>query len=218
MAAAGTIATLMEGRTQKGFLSVAKYSDRDSSAIRGFTTLSLSLGRMVLALHDGLLHGIENEEKLSVIPHLFRTLNSLVSSTRYDRMPSDLRTRMVKSIQKQWTRYHENGDGDVARETACMIALRTILGSSPTDAKLEEYLDDTSGSEHNQGKLSQRIQAFLEHKRPGWSLLDALFAVAHSHRDVVRSEALAALTCAATNYSDLFKSRTVDISYSGMSP
>lgn len=206
MAASGTIAVLMEGRAQKGFLSMAELSDKDT--IR-FTTLSRSIGRMVLALHDGLMHAIENEEKLSVLPHLFRTLNCLIAATPYDRMPSDLRTRVAKSMKKQWILFHGQADGsDVSRESACLIALRAVLAASPSDPKLLGYLDERSQSVHERSALGQRVRSFLRQNAPGWSLLDALFAVAYSHKDIVRSEALAALSCVATNYSTLFKGAT----------
>ena len=206
MAASGTIAVLMEGRAQKGFISLAELSDRETSAIRGFTTLSVSLGRMVLALHEGLLHAIENEEKLSVLPHLFRTLNCLIAATPYDRMPSDLRTRIVRSMNRQWMLFHGQADSsDISREVACMIALRTVFGAAPPDANLLQHLDEKSQSLHDQSALGESVRQFLGGIAPGWSLFDALLAVAYIHKAVVRSEALAALSCVATNYGGLYR-------------
>lgn len=204
MAASGTIAALMEGKIHKAYLSMATLSDNQTSSIRGFTSLSVSLGCMISCLHDGLLHAIENEEKLSLLPHLFRTLNGLIAATPYDRMPSDLRTRIARTLKKCWMLYHGQHDGDISRETACLIALRATSGAMPSDPKLQHFLGENFCYAGELTPLERTVEAFLPDNATEWSLMDALLSVAYSQRDVIRSEALATLTCLASNYSSLF--------------
>jgi len=206
MAAAGVIAVMLDGKPQKNFIAMASISDKETSIIRGFNSLSLSLGRMVLCLHDGLLYALENEEKASVLPHLFRTLNGLIAITPYDRMPSDLRTRIASCLKKQWTVYHGQADGDVSRETACLIALRSVIGSQGHDPHLKEYLRDRNQLAHEHCPLTVRVEE-LAGTKAGWSLIDALIAVSATHRDIVRAESLAALASMATNYSSLLRGK-----------
>lgn len=52
--AAATISSILEGPAQRTYLSVAEAKASTSKApARGFTTLSASLGRMVVSLHTG---------------------------------------------------------------------------------------------------------------------------------------------------------------------
>jgi hypothetical protein len=57
--AAATIAALLEGPAQRAFLAVAEArSQQQRAPVRGFTTLSATLGAMALALHAALLQSV----------------------------------------------------------------------------------------------------------------------------------------------------------------
>eukprot|EP00210_Caulerpa_lentillifera_P000129 g124.t1 len=214
IASATTISTLMEGKSQKGFISIAEVSEENTSTIRGFNTLSTSLGRMLLSLHEGLLHAIDNEPKLVVIPPLFRCLSSLISSTPYDRMPSDLRLRIIIGIRKRWASFHGTDNVDVAMETSALIALRTVFGTISSDSEILSFLSQNGPMISEKTKLSEQVQEFLLNRSSpdaGQSLLDELLSVAYSDKAIVKSEALAALTSASLRKPSLFKGRWPDM-------
>lgn len=175
--------------------------------------MSTSLGHTLLSLHEGLLHAIDNEPKLVVIPPLFRCLSSLISSTPYDRMPTDLRLRIIKGIRKRWASFHGNDDVDVAMETSALIALRTVFGTISTDSEILDFLSQKGPMISERTKLSEQVQGFLDRTvaSTGQSLLDELLAVAYSDKAIVKSEALAALTSASLRHPPLVQGRWPDI-------
>lgn len=67
---------------------------------RGFTTLSSTLGHLVIALHDGLLHAISNEAYLAALINMLKTLGTLMLSAAYGRLPTDLLPRCIEVSQQ----------------------------------------------------------------------------------------------------------------------
>lgn len=63
---------------------------------RGFTTLSSTLGHLVIALHDGLLHAISNEPHMAALVNMLKTLATLMLSAAYNRLPTDLLPRCIE--------------------------------------------------------------------------------------------------------------------------
>ena len=63
---------------------------------RGFTTLSSTLGHLVIALHDGLLHAIPNESQVPALMNMLKALGTLMLSAAYTRLPSDLLIRCIE--------------------------------------------------------------------------------------------------------------------------
>ena len=63
---------------------------------RGFTTLSATLGHLVIALHNGLLHAIANETQIPALVNMLKTLETLMLSAAYNRLPPDLLTRCIE--------------------------------------------------------------------------------------------------------------------------
>lgn len=62
----------------------------------GFTTLSVSLGRMILSVHEGLHAALGQETRTSVISACLKALAVLVASVHYERLPADLPNQVVK--------------------------------------------------------------------------------------------------------------------------
>jgi hypothetical protein len=65
---------------------------------RGFTTLSSTLGHLVIALHDGLLHAISNESQVPALMNMLKALGTLMLSAAYTRLPSDMLIRCIEVI------------------------------------------------------------------------------------------------------------------------
>ena len=63
---------------------------------RGFTTLSATLGHLVIALHNGLLHAIANETQIPALVNMLKTFETLMLSAAYNRLPPDLLTRCIE--------------------------------------------------------------------------------------------------------------------------
>lgn len=99
--AAAALAALLEGPAQKGYLAVAEakapagHGSRPTP-VRGFTTLSHSLGQMAVCTHAGLLHAVANEQNSAVLLVVMRTLCCLVPAAPYERLPADLLSNVVQ--------------------------------------------------------------------------------------------------------------------------
>ena len=69
---------------------------RELQLYRGFTTLSSTLGHLVIALHDGLLHAISSEAHMAALVNMLKTLGTLMLSAAYGRLPTDLLPRCIE--------------------------------------------------------------------------------------------------------------------------
>ncbi len=77
-------------------LLICTLVDRMMMVCRGFTTLSSTLGHLVIALHDGLLHAISNESQVPALMNMLKALGTLMMSAAYTRLPSDLLIRCIE--------------------------------------------------------------------------------------------------------------------------
>ena len=66
------------------------------AACRGFTTLSTTLGRMLLSLHDGLLQALASEQHAAAAGALLQALQALLRGAPYHRLPEDLLPRTLE--------------------------------------------------------------------------------------------------------------------------
>ena len=66
------------------------------SSCRGFTTLSTTLGHLVIALHDGLLHAVSNEAVTAPLVNILKALQTLMASAAYSRLPPDMLPRCIE--------------------------------------------------------------------------------------------------------------------------
>ena len=58
--------------------------------------MSSTLGHLVIALHDGLLHAISNEAHVAALVNMLKTLGTLMLSAAYNRLPTDLLPRCIE--------------------------------------------------------------------------------------------------------------------------
>jgi hypothetical protein len=66
-AAAATLGTLLEGPAQRAYLAVAEARQTHRPAVRGFITLSSSLGQSLIWLHQALDVALEGERDGMVV-------------------------------------------------------------------------------------------------------------------------------------------------------
>ncbi|KAL3153661.1 hypothetical protein ABBQ32_013262 [Trebouxia sp. C0010 RCD-2024] len=95
--AAAVLSSMLEGPAQKAYLIIAEATSSARPPVRGFTTLSSTLGHQVIALHDGLLHAISNEAHTVASVNILRALETLMLSAAYTRLPPDLLPRCIEA-------------------------------------------------------------------------------------------------------------------------
>lgn len=62
---------------------------------RGFTTLSATLGKLAVSLHDGLLQAAASEADPAVLASVLRLFQVLITSAQYLRLPPTLLPRVL---------------------------------------------------------------------------------------------------------------------------
>jgi hypothetical protein len=108
--AAATISCLLEGPPQRAYLAVAEAKDQPAASshnlqqragaagsLRGFTTLSMSLGQLVVTTHKGLLHAATSETDPGVKQVLLRAICVMISGSPYHRLPTGVLPEAVKA-------------------------------------------------------------------------------------------------------------------------
>ncbi|GLC35771.1 hypothetical protein PLESTB_000492500 [Pleodorina starrii] len=102
--AAATISSLLDGPAQRSILAVAEAKSMSGRAgpVRGFLTLSLSLGQLLLAAHAGLLQAVAAEASGLVLPGVLRALVVLMAASPYERLPPELLPEALKVLRMRW--------------------------------------------------------------------------------------------------------------------
>ncbi|KMZ71900.1 hypothetical protein ZOSMA_172G00290 [Zostera marina] len=84
IASVSTLISILDGHSSV-FLQVAEY--KESAKCGSFTTLSSSLGQILMQLHRGLLYLVQYEGNSGLLPSLFKVLTLVVSVTPYVLLP-----------------------------------------------------------------------------------------------------------------------------------
>jgi hypothetical protein len=139
--AAAVLGALLEGPAARALLAVAEARMAAHTPVRGFTTLSVSLGQLLLSLHTGLLAVLQawqqqqqpgaaaapahmassrppHTDSLPAVPSVLlaavlRVLCALVPVTPYERMPRGLLTDLVGCVWQLWQ-----------QQQLCRVAMR----------------------------------------------------------------------------------------------
>ena len=106
--AASTISALLEGSASRGFMAVAEArtlaaASARAAPVRGFMTLSISLGSMLVCVHAGLLHAVAHEQSSTSLAVVLRTLCVLLSAAPYERLPQQLLPDALSALRARWT-------------------------------------------------------------------------------------------------------------------
>jgi hypothetical protein len=103
-AAAATLATLLEGPAQRAYLAVAEATSMERQPVRGFMSLSQSLGQAALHLHKALHCCLSDEQDPATLSAALRALGTLCLGTPYDRMPIELLPATVAAVEGRFRR------------------------------------------------------------------------------------------------------------------
>nr|ACF22785.1 hypothetical protein-5 [Brachypodium distachyon] len=126
--AASTIAVMLEGHALV-LTQVAEY--KESSKLGSFTTLSCSLGQILMQLHTGVMYLIQHETLATFLAALFRVLILLISATPYSRMPKELLPTVITAMCSRLLEKHSNKN-----EHYALVVLRSVVHNYPSCADI----------------------------------------------------------------------------------
>ncbi|KAM1339707.1 hypothetical protein ACFX2I_038454 [Malus domestica] len=137
LASASTLEAMLDGPSSV-FLQVAEF--KESSKRGSFTSLSSSLGHILMQLHTGILYLIQRETHSRLMASLFKILMLLISSTPYSRMPGELLPTVFTSLQERMKNgfpFKSDQTGLLASSISC---LTTALNISPSSLQVKDML------------------------------------------------------------------------------
>lgn len=189
IASASTLISMLDGPASV-FLQVAEYKD---SVKRGsFTSLSSSLGQILLQLHTGILFLIQHETHGGLLPSIFKILMLLISSTPYSRMPDDLLPTLIMSLQAKVKAGFPQRSDQSSLLAIVINSLTAAISTSPSSPKVREMFrqEISQGNFVDKEKfsvLSSIIQYSESVNNPTLNLeaLQALRAVSHNYPDII---------------------------------
>ncbi|XP_048445342.1 uncharacterized protein LOC103950747 isoform X2 [Pyrus x bretschneideri] len=160
LASASTLEAMLDGPSSV-FLQVAEF--KESSKRGSFTSLSSSLGHILMQLHTGILYLIQRETHSRLMASLFKILMLLISSTPYSRMPGELLPTVFTSLQERMKNgfpFKSDQTGLLASSISC---LTTALNISPSSLQIKEMLlaeisNDFVDAKKKSGVLSTLFQ------------------------------------------------------------
>lgn len=189
IAAGSTIMAMLDGPASVS-LQVAEY--KSPSKCGSFTSLSSSLGQMLMQLHSGTLYLIKQETQTRLLELSFRILILLVSSTPYSRMPDELLSMVISSVQSKI-----NGScsfqsyQNIFLESA-ISCLNIALSVSPSSMHVSDMLqvEVSTGlfdDQHKSGVLYTLFQYSDQSSSPSVSFeaFQALKALAHNYPQAI---------------------------------
>ncbi|ONK59062.1 uncharacterized protein A4U43_C08F2590 [Asparagus officinalis] len=214
LASASTLASMLDGHSST-FLQLAEY--KGSTKCGSFTTLSTSLGQILMQLHTGIIYLIQQETHAELLTMLFKVLMLLISATPYARMPGNLLHTLIAPL---CNRIREglacNIEDNGLLETALSCLGAALSVSPPSSYVLKMLEEDMSrGLLHNQqesGIFAQLIQFLDEarHLTVRFEALQVLRAVFHNYPATV---ALVWENISAAVYRSLKLPSSYDSSY-----
>jgi hypothetical protein len=98
--AAASIAAIMEGPAAKGYLMVADARSATTTT-RAFTTLSTSLGQLVVCTHAGLMHALQHEPNTLVLMLVLHAVCMLTAAAPADRLPPDMLPTLLETVRNR---------------------------------------------------------------------------------------------------------------------
>ncbi|KAK9122449.1 hypothetical protein Syun_020066 [Stephania yunnanensis] len=185
VAAASTLASMLGGPSSV-FLRVAEFNESNR---RGpFTSLSSSLGQMLMQLHTGILYLIQREAHYGMLVPLFRSLVLLISATPYARMPQELLPSVISSVSSRMMKGFPSRADQNGLLAICFNCLGAAFSTSPPSSQVQAMLQEeisagAIGLPGDERVLSLIIQFCERIINPGMSLeaLQVLRAVSHNY-------------------------------------
>ncbi|XP_062195572.1 uncharacterized protein LOC133898826 [Phragmites australis] len=151
--AASTVAAMLEGQALV-LTQVAEY--KGSSKCGSFTTLSCSLGQILMQLHTGALYLIQRETQATLLAALFKVLILLISATPYPRMPKELLPTVITIMCGRLLNAHSNKSEHYALQVNVLNCLEAAFSKVPPTLDVFAVLtqDCCAGLSHDQQQSS----------------------------------------------------------------
>uniref|UniRef100_J3MQE8 DUF4042 domain-containing protein n=1 Tax=Oryza brachyantha TaxID=4533 RepID=J3MQE8_ORYBR len=151
--AASTIAAMLEGQALV-LTQVAEY--KESSRRGSFTTLSCSLGQILMQLHTGMMYLIQRETQTTLLAALFKVFILLISVTPYARMPKELLPTVITDMCKRLLDRHLNKTEQYASLVNVLNCLEAAFSKEPPSSNVFEVLtqEGCAGASHAQQESS----------------------------------------------------------------
>uniref|UniRef100_A0A7I4FN34 DUF4042 domain-containing protein n=1 Tax=Physcomitrium patens TaxID=3218 RepID=A0A7I4FN34_PHYPA len=185
VAAATTISVMLEGPV-RAFLHVAEY--RELAQKIPFTTLSSTLGQIVIQLHTGLVHVVSNEKHSGTLVAALKALSLLVTAAPYNRLPSLLLPNVVLSVAKKTQELLNSSTDQSNTVTAAVNCLGAALSTTPASTGMASILTVKNPSEISGASLPHTV------------LMDLISYSRSPASSAVRVEAFQAIKAAVHNY------------------
>jgi hypothetical protein len=233
--AAATLASLLQGPQTRALLAVAEVKEggpgglRGRPAVRGFTTLSTSLGQIVLTLHQGLAAAVAGaapqangsssggsgaaraeQQQPAVVVGALRALCALCSATPYERMPSGLLPSVVEAALAAWQAggcswqpagADSSNGGSSGVQRPAVAPLTLVLPTSGDDASSIAVAAAACIAQALSTKQpAPALGRWLSARPAGGELWAPLLHAARSPLALLRIEGLAALRGMCANY------------------
>ena len=179
---------------------------------RGFTTLSVYLGHMLVSLHKGLLHAIQAEQHAAVLAPLIRALCAVCSVSPYDRLPGTLLPELVATMWAAWktTQSEQQQQQHGKKEPGCWQRQQQQQQQSQQSAALQPQQQQQANQQEQhqqreQQQTSQQHQPNQHQSQPGLpqqqqhmvAVACALPSIATATEAEAAAAATAALACLA---------------------
>ncbi|KAK9145952.1 hypothetical protein Sjap_005855 [Stephania japonica] len=139
VAAASTLASMLGGPSSV-FLRVAEFNESNKRV--PFTSLSSSLGQMLMQIHTGILYLIQHEAHYGMLAPMFRSLMLLISATPYARMPQELLPSVILSVSSRMMKGIPSRADQNGLLAICFNCLGAAFSTSPPSSQVQAMLQE----------------------------------------------------------------------------
>ncbi|KAJ6830928.1 HEAT repeat-containing protein 6 [Iris pallida] len=187
-ASASTLAAMLDGHSLT-FLQVAEH--KGSSKPGSFTTLSCSLGQILMQLHTGILYMIQHETHGGLLTSLYKVLVLLISATPYARMSRELLQTIIASLCTRIRQDLAFKVENVAQLGNALSCLGAAFSVSPPSSHVLEMLEDDI------------LRGLIQSRQESSVLLLLLQLSEQGRHLIIRLEAFQVLRAVSHNYPSI---------------
>ena len=222
--AAACVVQMVEGAPQRAYMALAEVPKR-KQAMRGFTTLSVSLGQCLLGLHAACITAAQKEAELSVLAAVFKACGVLAAAAPIGRLPPVflpqtvwcVHARLAKLLQQLKEQAFDDGLAPAGplpglsevthASVAAFHAFAALLGTKAPAPGLRAAFEPRAPAPDGGGGGAKGGEGGGE-ALPDCSAIPRLVAGVACSQSVssqMKFEALQALQALATNYAAAFE-------------
>ncbi|CAN6480640.1 unnamed protein product [Victoria cruziana] len=183
MAAASALATILD-ESSSLLLQIAEY--KEFSKCSSFTTLSGSIGQIVVQLHSGLLYLVQHEAQSGLLASLFKVIMLLASATPYARMPRKLLPTVITTVHTRAQELCSAKNEETSLVAAAISCLGVAFSVSPPSVDVMELLKEEilTGKSGLVASLFQFAAVFMQ-PSISFEAFQALRSLLHNYPNVI---------------------------------